>query len=497
MINTEALRRRDQAIYVLLLLQAPVLLLSGLLGVGMLAFAATAAAVILVVTQACYVLFRGTPGFGVLAAILMMSCSALLIQSQLGMIEMHFHIFSAMVVFLIYQHWLPILTALATVAVHHFAFTAIQLGGASMGGVPIVIFASDCNWSITFVHAGFAIAEAGILMYMAALMNQESSANRKIASAIRAISAGNDLTVRLPDARSAAELAFNDLLEKLSGIFTEFGQIAGTLSSTSAALDQLGAQAQATTAQQQQLSEQVAQSTREMLGSVTAVTQNSAESAAKAAAVAQASVADNHHILTVMEDMSRLEQDIVSISTSLTELTGDVSSVTDLLQGIRSISEQTNLLALNAAIEAARAGDSGRGFAVVADEVRALARRTSTSTDEIQQVLERLHTSVGKTVEAMGLGRDKTTDNVRQVQDIADRISQRAGDVAQVAGWSRTIAGETRQQESILQVISAQVETNASAIQALAGHVQALVSGAAAINVIAQQYQQQTARYRV
>lgn len=100
--------------------------------------------------------------------------------------------------------------------------------------------------------------------------------------------------------------------------------------------------------------------------------------------------ADSKHLLqSAVQNSQGIANEVSQSFQQITQLTEESKQISAIVTTIRGIAEQTNLLALNAAIEAARAGEQGRGFAVVADEVRNLAARTSTSTQEIQQVVSR------------------------------------------------------------------------------------------------------------
>lgn len=72
-----------------------------------------------------------------------------------------------------------------------------------------------------------------------------------------------------------------------------------------------------------------------------------------------------------------------------------------ILEVIRDIADETNLLSLNAAIIAAQSGEHGKAFGVVAEEIRGLAERTSSSTQEISDLVKTLQKNVADVVESM------------------------------------------------------------------------------------------------
>ena len=489
--------KNDLFVYRALMAQIPILLISGLLGAGLFSFSLIASVFVFISTQLIYSLFKGRLIFSVLAGVIMMLVSSLLIQSQLGLTEMHFHIFATMVVLLIYQKWQPIVAALVTTAAYHIIFMYVQMAGVHLGEMPIKVFSGHHSMAIMVIHCVFAIAEAGVLIYMARIMKKESSANIKIADAIERISADNDLSIRVEKPSSNAERALNDLLSQLSNLFVEYQHIAITLVESSNAIHTVTDEASMSVEASKHRSQDAAAASAQVSRSMTQVSQDSSQSANVVMELEKETIKDSEQALTIMRDMKLLAKDIDSVSTHLNALTQDVGSITNLLQSIRSISEQTNLLALNAAIEAARAGETGRGFAVVADEVRTLAQRSSEATDQIESVLAKLHQSVDQTVVSMESGKERTSINVGHAQSISEGLARRAKDVASVSSSSQSIAQDTLEQETVIASINDKVSQNALAIQQLSEMMTELDRSSDEIFKVTKEYEAKAAVFKV
>ncbi len=98
-------------------------------------------------------------------------------------------------------------------------------------------------------------------------------------------------------------------------------------------------------------------------------------------------------------EISKMANNISSLSHEIMTSTNDINKIMDLITGI---SDQTNLLALNASIEAGRAGEHGRGFAVVADEVRKLAEESKNAVSETSNAVTDITNRIETTVELIG-----------------------------------------------------------------------------------------------
>ncbi|MHC4599634.1 MAG: methyl-accepting chemotaxis protein [Planctomycetota bacterium] len=149
-----------------------------------------------------------------------------------------------------------------------------------------------------------------------------------------------------------------------------------------------------------------------------------------------------------VEGMKDLQRQVQSIASRMVDLGENSQKIGRVLGLIEEISDRTNLLALNAAIEAASAGEAGKRFGVVASEIRALAEKTSESTKEIKNIIDKIQTSTNNTiiVTEQGMKAVQTSfDLVKMVGDAFGNIEEQVNEAMRAA---KEITFSTQQQTS-------------------------------------------------
>ena len=140
------------------------------------------------------------------------------------------------------------------------------------------------------------------------------------------------------------------------------------------------------------------------------------------------------------ENLANLGQDLSKTATNAKEA---ASKSNEILELIQKIANQTRIIGLNAAIEAARVGEAGRGFGVVATEVKKLADNSSTSIQEINDII----TQVVSYVETMNKGIQETGDvsesqaaateqvlaSVQEIVNVSDTLTDLANNLTKKA----------------------------------------------------------------
>ncbi len=280
-----------------------------------------------------------------------------------------------------------------------------------------------------------------------------------VVSALKNIAEGEgDLTQRLQvnSQDELGELArwFNIFIKKVHDIVAKFSETSENLSnSAKELLDTTHATNNGIMKQQSEIN-QVASAVTQMSGTVQEIERNVANTASDAERADEQAVQGKEIVTQTMSAIDALAGDIEKASDVITRLQKESDNIGSVLEVIGGIAEQTNLLALNAAIEAARAGEQGRGFAVVADEVRTLASRTQSSTQEIQEMIERLQTGSKEAVLVMEKGRDQAANSVSHAENAGESLTKITAAVAVIKDMSQQIATASHEQSAVTEEIN-------------------------------------------
>ncbi len=302
------------------------------------------------------------------------------------------------------------------------------------------------------LFAGAAVALANYALLNVILLRKL----RELSDAANAISGG--------DVRRRCEIESHDLIGEIVGSFNRMGenlrrvigQIMNSTAQLASATEQMSVVIEHSgkgLKRQQHETDQVATAINEMSATAQEVARNTAQ-AAQAAQQADAETRNGKLVATeAISAIDALAGAVGEASGVIHKLESESGNIGVVLDVIRGIAEQTNLLALNAAIEAARAGEQGRGFAVVADEVRTLASRTQKSTQEIQEMIERLQAGADNAVQVMDQAGGMARSGQAQVEKAAESLASIAGAVATINDMNTQVASAAEEQSAVTEEI--------------------------------------------
>ena len=265
-----------------------------------------------------------------------------------------------------------------------------------------------------------------------------------------------DTRIELHGQDELSEIArsFNQFIDKVHGAMRQLADNSRQLSGMARDVAERARLTQGNCTAQSDRTVQVATAINELGSTVNEIARN-AENAAEVAREATQHASDGSAVVSqAHRQVDALNGELEQAAKVIEALAAQTNAISTTLNIIRSISEQTNLLALNAAIEAARAGEQGRGFAVVADEVRTLASRSGASTEEIQQVIDRLQNESRSAVEAMAKGQRQSALVVEYASKASVALEQINSHIGQISDQNIQVATATEEQSSVVEEIN-------------------------------------------
>ncbi len=269
--------------------------------------------------------------------------------------------------------------------------------------------------------------------------------------------------------------SFNEMLNQLRGLISNVKNASETLSSSIISMNESSQQVGQNAEQVGQAIENIASGAEEQSAQVDEtrdtvenlnkqigkINKSSAEITTGADNVINSIERGNISVNNSIKEVKNVKEDTSKVAVIIKSLGNTSNEIGNIIELINSIAEQTNLLALNAAIEAARAGETGRGFSVVADEIRALAEESSTATEKIAGLINKIQAGVDDASSQMSSS-EKTVDNSVEAIEETGRVFNQIEGVALelgeaikiIADNTEKMAGDSREVENVINNIA-------------------------------------------
>ena len=378
-----------------------------------------------------------------------MAMVGLVIHAARGHTEAHFAVFAFLACTVVYRHWVPVVSAAATIAVHHLSFNYFQ----QWGWGPICF--TEPSLLIVIEHAAYVVVEALLLVMLAVRARADFAASEELTGIVERLIAGDGSIDFRPAHAPVHSPAARQLQQALRHVETTIGAVRVSAESITTASTEI-ASGNLDLSQRTESAASSLQQTASSMEQLTATVRQSAESAvqaknlaASAAQVALRGGAVVSQVVTTMDDIN-----------------GSSKKIADIIGTIDGIAFQTNILALNAAVEAARAGEQGRGFAVVASEVRSLAQRSAEAAREIKSLIGASVSSVdsgGALVQEAGSTMGEIVAGIQRVSDIIGEISaatsEQSRGIGQVNQAVSQLDGMTQQNAALVEQSAAAADS--------------------------------------
>lgn len=315
------------------------------------------------------------------------------------------------------------------------------------------------------VVTGIIIALVGLIISLLILhfgLRVLMAPVRRLNRAMENIATGDaDLTQRLDDSSKdefgRLARSFNHFVANIQSVVGDVQQGTDELKNNVTSLRNTASTSRNSVEGQQAEIDMVATAINEMSAAAGEIAQNAQQTADAANTADSDSRASLETVAASRDAVQTLSREVASAAEVIDTLGRDVSNITSVLEVIQGIAEQTNLLALNAAIEAARAGEAGRGFAVVADEVRNLASRTQDSTEEINDMIERLQKGAGRAVDVMKASTAVSNVSMEKAQDAMEALNRIAEAITAISQMTSQIATASEEQTSVTEELNSSI----------------------------------------